>query len=502
MVKKECYTKKTKTGKNYTTCVEGQKKPKTIKIKKKKVSTKPKKTAQKKMSAGMSMLMTSGLMAKVGSYAIPKKEKQRREQVKITKLNKQVTAYSTRVINAADKYKNILEKNDMPTLKKELKKAIKMQKKYEDLKNEYKTIAKTDWKPEGEVAKGIRRKTERRGYREFSRAKLIKEAGLLLKDFIKRATVRSKGIKNIDASAGAQVLLGGGGAIMNRIGSFTIKNPFRDNQLNIKDFFRQFKEFERKAPVDRRFPNESRYKAFIDILRGSFSRTGSIPSGSRSTTARKFMKLWSNPKKMFGLDDGRHYSHKRAIIDLAFKLIGQWANSSMYGKYIKTSYSYADMEALMKALVPIVNRIEKWKEASKLTHKQRVEENEKRWKKRGDRGLDMVWVTTAEPRAAIKGVNNRTGGTWPFKIPGENHSTHRIQGGFTGKTVSLVNLLRVWPQLVSKYGWNGTIRNEISTDDDEDDTIVWRGNEHGTIYLINLKSSMASRKKLVNIIKT
>ena len=32
--KKECYTKKKKDGGNYTTCVESQKKPKTIKVKK------------------------------------------------------------------------------------------------------------------------------------------------------------------------------------------------------------------------------------------------------------------------------------------------------------------------------------------------------------------------------------------------------------------------------------------------------------------------------------
>ena len=204
------------------------------------------------------------------------------------------------------------------------------------------------------------------------------------------------------------------------------------------------------------------------------------------------MDLWNKPKK-FGLDDGRHYSHKSDTIDLAFKLIGQWANSSTYGKYIKTSYSYDDMKALMEALVPLVNDIEEWKEASLLTYKQRVEENEKRWKKRGERGLDMVWVPTAEPRAAIQGVNRKTGGTWPFNIPGENHSTHTIQGGFTGKTVTLVNLLKVWPQLVSKYGWNGNIDGGVAD-------IIWRSKEHGSIYLINLKSSMASRKKLVNII--
>ena len=189
--KKECYTKKTKTGKNYTTCVEGQKKPKTIKIKKKKVATKPKKTAPKNMSAGMSMLMTSGLMAKVGAYAIPKKEKERREQVKITKLNKQLTAYSTRVINATHKYKSILEKNDMPIIKKELKKAIKMKKKYEDLKKDYKTLAKTNWKPPGTVKEYGDFLFTRWVSRDWQ---LRRATEPLLKDFITKATVRSKGI--------------------------------------------------------------------------------------------------------------------------------------------------------------------------------------------------------------------------------------------------------------------------------------------------------------------
>lgn len=84
--KKECYTKKTKSGANYTTCVEGQKKPKKKRrtkaqmaaaramaaedkpAPKAKPKAKPKKTAQKKMSGGLSMLMTSGLMAKVGGF--------------------------------------------------------------------------------------------------------------------------------------------------------------------------------------------------------------------------------------------------------------------------------------------------------------------------------------------------------------------------------------------------------------------------------------------------
>ena len=43
------------------------------KVVKKVVAPKPKSTREKKMSAGKSVLFTSGLMAKVGAYAIPKK---------------------------------------------------------------------------------------------------------------------------------------------------------------------------------------------------------------------------------------------------------------------------------------------------------------------------------------------------------------------------------------------------------------------------------------------
>ena len=93
--KKECYTKKTKTGKNYTTCVEGQKKPKRKRRTKAqmaearamaaqdkpapKAKAKPKKTAPKKLSAGKAVLLTQrGFMSMVGAYAIPKVERERR----------------------------------------------------------------------------------------------------------------------------------------------------------------------------------------------------------------------------------------------------------------------------------------------------------------------------------------------------------------------------------------------------------------------------------------
>lgn len=104
--KKQCYTKKTKAGANYTTCVESQSKPKTtakgIKTIQKKIKTtrkltnkstikpplakskvKPKSTREKKMSAGKSVLFTSGLMAKIGAAVITKPEKARRERRKI-----------------------------------------------------------------------------------------------------------------------------------------------------------------------------------------------------------------------------------------------------------------------------------------------------------------------------------------------------------------------------------------------------------------------------------
>ena len=76
MVKKECYTKKKKDGSNYTTCLDGQKKkPKRQMRKGKKIVIKKKKPAPKKMSAGKSVLMTSGLMQKIGKAAIPEKLK-------------------------------------------------------------------------------------------------------------------------------------------------------------------------------------------------------------------------------------------------------------------------------------------------------------------------------------------------------------------------------------------------------------------------------------------
>ena len=95
--KKECYTKKTKTGKNYTTCVEGQKKPKRKRrtkaqmaearamaaqdkpAPKAKAKAKPEPKAPKKLSAGKAVLLTQrGFMAKVGAYAIPKKMREKR----------------------------------------------------------------------------------------------------------------------------------------------------------------------------------------------------------------------------------------------------------------------------------------------------------------------------------------------------------------------------------------------------------------------------------------
>ena len=106
--KKECYTKKRSAkngGGNYTTCVEGQKKPKTIKIKRKKKVVKPKKTAQKKLSAGKSVLFTqSGFMNMVGAYAITKAEKARRK--------KRIESYEKRI----DKYFRYLRTSNQSVL--------------------------------------------------------------------------------------------------------------------------------------------------------------------------------------------------------------------------------------------------------------------------------------------------------------------------------------------------------------------------------------------------
>ena len=109
--KKQCYTKKTKAGGSYTTCVESQAKPKTVKITRKKkkvvkkvVAPKPKSTREKKMSAGKSVLFTSGLMAKIGAAVITKPEIERRriqakrekEKLQI-KATKKLRSYITRI---------------------------------------------------------------------------------------------------------------------------------------------------------------------------------------------------------------------------------------------------------------------------------------------------------------------------------------------------------------------------------------------------------------------
>ena len=96
--KKECYTKK-RTAKNgggkYTTCVEGQKKPKRKRRTKAqmaaaramaaqdkpapKAKAKPKSTRQKKLSAGMSVLLTqSGFMNMVSKATITKTVRKKR----------------------------------------------------------------------------------------------------------------------------------------------------------------------------------------------------------------------------------------------------------------------------------------------------------------------------------------------------------------------------------------------------------------------------------------
>ena len=124
----KCFTKATKQGKKYTACVDTKtfkkkgvkgnaksKKPTakgvmvvrkkiktTRKLKNKSTITPPltqsrrrpdgyKQEGQKKMSAGMSVLMTSGLMSRIGKAVITKKEKERRIKVEETKRKRKIS---------------------------------------------------------------------------------------------------------------------------------------------------------------------------------------------------------------------------------------------------------------------------------------------------------------------------------------------------------------------------------------------------------------------------
>ena len=168
--KKECYTKKKKDGGSYTTCVEGQKKPKrkTIIIRRKKkvvkkVAPKPKPTRAKKMSAGKSVLFTSGLMAKIGTAVITKPEIERRriqanrekEKLQI-KATSKLKSYITRIRSFRNKMmgddrnrgsRGSMKTDTVPdwweiikanasTKKKMIKKTKDMKKKYDKLKAE------------------------------------------------------------------------------------------------------------------------------------------------------------------------------------------------------------------------------------------------------------------------------------------------------------------------------------------------------------------------------
>ena len=163
--KKQCYTKKTKAGANYTTCVESQSKPKTVKItrKKKVVAPKPKSTREKKMSAGKSVLFTSGLMAKIGTAVITKPEIERRriqanrekEKLQI-KATSKLKSYITRIRSFRNKMMGDdrnrgsrgsmktdtvpdwweIRKANASTKKKMIKKTKDMKKKYDKLKAE------------------------------------------------------------------------------------------------------------------------------------------------------------------------------------------------------------------------------------------------------------------------------------------------------------------------------------------------------------------------------
>ena len=149
--KKQCYTKKTKAGGSYTTCLESQAKPKTVKITRKKkvvkkvVAPKPKSTREKKMSAGKSVLFTSGLMAKIGAAVITKPEIERRriqakrekEKLQI-KATKKLRSYITRI----NSFRNKMAGNSLKgssgsgTGWWEITKAKDMKKKYDKLKAE------------------------------------------------------------------------------------------------------------------------------------------------------------------------------------------------------------------------------------------------------------------------------------------------------------------------------------------------------------------------------
>ena len=86
MVKKQCYTKKTKAGASYTTCLESQTKPKTIKITRKKKKVVKKVVAPK---AGKKQCYTKKTKAG-GSYTTCLESQAKPKTVKITRKKKKV----------------------------------------------------------------------------------------------------------------------------------------------------------------------------------------------------------------------------------------------------------------------------------------------------------------------------------------------------------------------------------------------------------------------------
>ena len=144
---------------------EGQKKPK--KKKRKLRIVKKLKPTPKKMSAGMSVLMTSGLMQKIGKAVITKKEREKRVKL----AEKRINSYETRIYvfsgrDVLERYKPSREilkfgersiitgefsphtlgplKQNRPKsaalTKKLLKKAKNMKKKYEEIRNNFKSV--------------------------------------------------------------------------------------------------------------------------------------------------------------------------------------------------------------------------------------------------------------------------------------------------------------------------------------------------------------------------
>tara|TARA_R110002012_G_scaffold93692_1_gene227316 strand:+ start:128 stop:535 length:408 start_codon:yes stop_codon:yes gene_type:complete len=115
----------------------------------------------------MSMLMTSGLMAKVGKYAIPKKEKLRRkeelnviERARRKRSMKKIRGYHTRIvkfINDVSYYRRFKPHIYTRDINEILKKIPRMKKKMNELVKEYRSgDPHEDNKPPSQRASGAK----------------------------------------------------------------------------------------------------------------------------------------------------------------------------------------------------------------------------------------------------------------------------------------------------------------------------------------------------------